>query len=204
MSGSTSTISKSSAFDPRAVPGPAPAWEFHYQRHFALVNPHFSYFFPSSYTGHRGGEGFHIDCGIVINGNFSRLTTNPKHSFRLKFKGQYGSRKLRYPLFAERGASEFDTLVIGTGHNEGWATGHAYTQLLRNQFARYLHGLDPSQFTDFEFVEFFNAGAETLDLNGVAVDSAFVFRFTSSNLTLLQPGERLLVVSNIAAFTLRY
>ncbi len=105
------------------------------------------YFFPDEYAGYRGGDGFAVDCGIVINGNFSRLTTNPKHSFRLKFKSIHGPPKLRYPLFAERGTSEFDTLLVATGHNEGWATGQAYTQLLRNQFSRDLQGMDPSHFT---------------------------------------------------------
>ncbi|MEN9020791.1 MAG: lamin tail domain-containing protein [Verrucomicrobiales bacterium] len=105
------------------------------------------YFFPEGYEGHRGGDGFAIDCGIAINGNFSRLTENPKHSFRLKFKDIYGKAKLRYPLFPERGTETFDTITIRTGHNQGWATGHPSTQMMRNQFARDLQGMDPNHFT---------------------------------------------------------
>ena len=106
------------------------------------------YFYPDAYTGYRGGDGkgFTLDCGIVINGNFSRLTHNPKHSFRLKFKDEYGPSKLEFPLFPERGTEIFDTIAVRTGHNQGWATGISETQLMRNQFSRDLQGLDPDQF----------------------------------------------------------
>ena len=104
------------------------------------------YFFPKGYDGHPGGDGFAIDCGLTINGNYSRLTHNPKHSFRLKFKDIYGKSKLRYPLFPERGTDTFDTITIRTGHNQGWATDHPSTQMMRNQFSRDLQALDPSHF----------------------------------------------------------
>lgn len=104
------------------------------------------YFYHPDYDGpYRIGNGFKIKCGIAINGNFSRLSHNPKHSFRLKFKDQYGPPKLDFPVFPNSPVDEYDTLVIRTGHNQGWATGHGSTQMMRNQYARDIQGLDPSQ-----------------------------------------------------------
>jgi hypothetical protein len=37
-----------------------------------------------------GEEGFQIDAGLRIRGGYSRTESNPKHSFRLLFKGGYG------------------------------------------------------------------------------------------------------------------
>lgn len=104
------------------------------------------YFYHPDYNGpYRIGNGFKIKCGIAINGNFSRLSHNPKHSFRLKFKDVYGPPKLDFPIFPNSPVDEYDTLVIRTGHNQGWATGHASTQMMRNQYARDIQGLDPTQ-----------------------------------------------------------
>jgi hypothetical protein len=104
------------------------------------------YFFHPDYDGiYRIGSGFQIDCGIAINGNFSRLSHNPKHSFRLKFKDEYGPAKLDYPLFPNSPVDEYDTVVIRTGHNQGWASNHGSTQMLRNQYARDIQGYDPAQ-----------------------------------------------------------
>jgi len=36
----------------------------------------------------------------------------PKHSFRFLFKGGYGPTKLRYPLFGDSAANEFDTVIL--------------------------------------------------------------------------------------------
>ena len=41
-------------------------------------------------------EGFAVNCGIQINGNFSRLSHQPKHSFRLVFKDSWGPTKLHF------------------------------------------------------------------------------------------------------------
>ena len=41
---------------------------------------------------------FHIDAGIRIRGAASRSPGNPKHSFRLFFRSEYGESKLRFPL----------------------------------------------------------------------------------------------------------
>jgi hypothetical protein len=54
---------------------------------------------------------------------------------------------------------------------------------------------------DFEFIELRNTSAAPLDLDGVRLSQGVDFEFTS---TSLDPGERVLLVKNQAAFELRY
>lgn len=52
----------------------------------------------------NGNEsGFQVDAGIRIRGGFSRTDSNPKHSFRLFFRQEYGDSKLNYALFGNEG-----------------------------------------------------------------------------------------------------
>jgi hypothetical protein len=66
-------------------------------------------------------EGFQANGGIRIRGGFSRTTGNPKHSFRLFFRDEYGESKLDYPLFGDEGVTEFDTFDLRTSQNYSWA-----------------------------------------------------------------------------------
>lgn len=63
-------------------------------------------------------------------------------------------------------------------------------------------------FTDkdqFEFIELINTSdTETLDLTGVRFTDGISFDFTNSNVTALEPGAMVLLVSDLAAFTARY
>jgi hypothetical protein len=68
-----------------------------------------------------GSEGFQIDAGIRIRGGFSRTGNNPKHSFRLFFRSEYGQPKLRFPLFGDEGVDEFDNLDLRTAQNYAWS-----------------------------------------------------------------------------------
>jgi hypothetical protein len=68
-----------------------------------------------------GRAGFRIDCGIRIQGGWSRRPEeSPKHSFRLLFKSKYGPARLEFPLFGEAGGREFDTLILRGGNNNTW------------------------------------------------------------------------------------
>ena len=55
---------------------------------------------------------------------------------------------------------------------------------------------------DFEYFEVLNIGPMTIHLGGVRLVAGIEFTFPFG--TLLDPGERLLVVSNLAAFEMRY
>ena len=54
---------------------------------------------------------------------------------------------------------------------------------------------------DYEYVELANIGTATLDLTGVKFTSGITFTFGPTTLT---PGERIVVVKNLAAFKARY
>jgi hypothetical protein len=56
----------------------------------------------------------------------------------------------------------------------------------------------------FEFIELFNPGPTTADLIGVELADGVIFDFHTADQTTIQPGERVLVVSNRSAFELRY
>ncbi len=87
---------------------------------------------------HANGEkGFQVDCGIRIRGGFSRKEGNPKHSFRLFFRGIYGATKLDYPLFGNRGVKNFDHIDLRTFQNYSWNNGgNPEAIFLRDQFNR--------------------------------------------------------------------
>ena len=70
-----------------------------------------------------GKEGFQVDCGIRIRGGFSRASVNPKHSFRLFFRDEYGPSKLSYPLFGKEGVKKFDNIDLRTSQNYSWSFG---------------------------------------------------------------------------------
>ncbi len=62
-----------------------------------------------------------VDCGIKLHGGHSRLPEkNPKHAFRLMFKGKYGAKKLRHPVFGEEGVDVFEDLVLRTYFGNSW------------------------------------------------------------------------------------
>ncbi|GAA5482708.1 hypothetical protein Hsar01_01931 [Haloferula sargassicola] len=73
---------------------------------------------------HPNGTGeFQINAGLRIRGGYSRATDNPKHSFRLYFRGDYGATKLEYPLFGRYGAAEYDQVDLRTAQNYSWSFG---------------------------------------------------------------------------------
>jgi hypothetical protein len=45
---------------------------------------------------------------------------NPKHSFRLVFREEYGPGKLLYPLFGDSTTTQFNSIVLRAGFNQSW------------------------------------------------------------------------------------
>ncbi|MCH8923715.1 MAG: chitobiase/beta-hexosaminidase C-terminal domain-containing protein, partial [Planctomycetes bacterium] len=62
----------------------------------------------------------------------------------------------------------------------------------------------PRNNDDFEFVELFNYGDETIDLTGVRFVNGVQFDFTESDVTSLGAGQYTVVVKDLAAFASRY
>ncbi|HZL43195.1 MAG TPA: lamin tail domain-containing protein, partial [Verrucomicrobiae bacterium] len=66
-------------------------------------------------------SGFQVDCGIRVQGSdYTRGNATPetKSSFRLYFRGDYGTGRLNYPLFPLTTVTEFDGIVLRAGMNE--------------------------------------------------------------------------------------
>ena len=87
-----------------------------------------------------GQEGFHANCGIRMYGDVGRQDSYRKKSFRLLFKGVYGQTTLRYPLFGEGAAREFDMLVLRANFNDGYVFGREKSQYMRDEYSRRLQG----------------------------------------------------------------
>ena len=69
----------------------------------------------------NGQTGFHVDCGIRVQGNASRNTpSTPKHPFRLMFRGAYGPGRLDYPIYGGSPVTSFDTMVLRADYNNSW------------------------------------------------------------------------------------
>ena len=85
----------------------------------------------------EGGATFTENAGLRIRGAFSRSGGNPKHSFRLFFRREYGAGKLRFPLFGGEGVDEFDSVDLRTSQNYSWAfSGDRKNTFIRDVFSR--------------------------------------------------------------------
>ena len=67
------------------------------------------------------GHDLSVGCGVRLHGGHGRLAEkNPKHSFRLVFKEQYGPKTLKYPLYGEDEPAKFDQLVLRCHFGNAW------------------------------------------------------------------------------------
>lgn len=82
-----------------------------------------------------GKNGFHINCGIRIQGGASRSLV-PKHGMRVLFKNIYGAGKLKYDLYPDSPVQEFDTLTLHATFNDHWLWGGANATMIRDQWCR--------------------------------------------------------------------
>jgi hypothetical protein len=86
---------------------------------------------------HGATQEFQINAGLRIRGAASRDKGNPKHSFRLFFREQYGSSRLYFPLFGDEGAESFKKIDLRSEQNHSWhSTGERRNTLVRDVFSR--------------------------------------------------------------------
>ena len=87
----------------------------------------------------RDGD-FGVWAGLRIHGNISRFPLkNPKHSLRIKFRGEYGPKRLDVPVFGERPGAEwkgYDTLVLRSLSNDSVITDQEKAQYVRDAWLR--------------------------------------------------------------------
>ncbi len=81
-----------------------------------------------------GSEGFATNSGIRIQGHSSRTPANPKHSFRLAFKPEFGPATLRFPLFPDTPVAENRNLVLHAGSQDGWSRGTGGSLYMRDYY----------------------------------------------------------------------
>lgn len=91
-------------------------------------------------------EGTQVNAGIRIQGGHTRLPSkNPKHSFRVSFKRDFGPAKLNYDLFPDDpdAAKEFDQLILRGSGNQSWLHHNTFkgdnrgrAQYIRDQWAK--------------------------------------------------------------------
>ncbi len=85
-----------------------------------------------------GSQGFQVNAGLRIRGGFSRSNNNPKHSFRLFFRGSYGDATLNYPVHGADGTDEFKKIDLRTAQNYSWSfQGNATNNFVADVLARY-------------------------------------------------------------------
>ena len=108
------------------------------QRGFAWERPvSVEWIDPPDAENPTGKGEFQVDAGVRLRGGFSRSTANPKHSFRLFFRGEYGPTKLDYPVFGREGAQEFDQIDLRTSQNYSWSfQGDSQNTFLREEASR--------------------------------------------------------------------
>jgi len=87
------------------------------------------------------GHDLTVDCGLRLHGGHGRLAEkNPKHSFRLVFKKEYGPATLRYPVFGEDNPAVFNQLVLRCHFGNSWQhwseSGRQKAQYTRDVWAR--------------------------------------------------------------------
>ena len=86
---------------------------------------------------HGSNSEFRIDAGLRIRGAASRNPGDPKHSFRLFFRSDYGEDKLKFKLFGDEGADEFDKVDLRTSQNYAWAKENSPQEtFIRETFSR--------------------------------------------------------------------
>ena len=106
-----------------------------------------------------GSDGFQINGGMRIRGASSTSSSNPKHSFRLFFKSEYGTSRLNYALFGDEGADSFKRMDLRTGQNFSWANQTPqYATWLYDIFNRDTHRDMDEPYTRGEFYHLYING----------------------------------------------
>jgi len=66
-----------------------------------------------------------VNAGLRLQGAGSRFRDLGKKSMRVAFRGEYGSKKLRYPLYGDTHPNEHDTVVLRGSYFDSWTAHNA-------------------------------------------------------------------------------
>lgn len=141
------------------------------------------------YIRPQDNGGFQLDAGLRLQGGgYIRDRYDPagslpfsKYSFRLYFRGDYGTSRLTYPLFPGSAVEEFDRIVLRAGMNDH-SNPFILDELCRRLFADtgqvsshganatfFLNGVykgyyNPCERIDSSFLQAWHGGGENWDL----------------------------------------
>ncbi|MDE0820174.1 MAG: lamin tail domain-containing protein, partial [Opitutales bacterium] len=123
----------------------------------------------------NGDKGFQIDGSVqIVGGSSVNRWKSEKLSMRLKFTSSYGPPSLKFPVFGDHAAQEFETLVVDARLNNVWSYGGGVGgsgqrqrgQYLRDQYAadlqRKLGGDSPHGFNIHLYIDGLYWGIHTL------------------------------------------
>ena len=91
-------------------------------------------------------SGFQVDAGLRVQGSDwtrPRYTATSKFSYRLYFRGDYGSGRLEFPLMPTGVVNSFDQIVLRAGHNDEtnpYITDELMRQIFADQGQVSVHG----------------------------------------------------------------
>ncbi len=81
--------------------------------------------------------GFQVNAGLRIKGAYSRRPENPKNSFKLYFRDEYGDSELNYPVHGSEGTDTFQKLDLRTAQNWSWSfNGVSRANYIEDELAR--------------------------------------------------------------------
>ncbi len=84
-----------------------------------------------------GSTGFQVNAGLRIKGAYSRRPENPKHSFKIYMRNEYGDSELNFPVHGDEGVDTFKKLDLRTAQNWSWSfNGNNTTQFVEDELAR--------------------------------------------------------------------
>ncbi|MCA9263920.1 MAG: lamin tail domain-containing protein, partial [Planctomycetales bacterium] len=85
----------------------------------------------------QGGDEFQVNAGIRVFGGYSRhFWATPKKSFSLRFRGEYGTPRLDFPMFSDSDVDSFDLVVLRAVFSDAWPDAANPPQYLRDLYAR--------------------------------------------------------------------
>ena len=143
---------------------------------------------------------------------FRQRTTSPKGGeYRLvagPYSGQLSARGETIDLVKPGATPEQDIVMATTTYAAVPTAAQNFLRLTELNYnplpptAAETAALPGVQSSDFEFIEFVNTGASPLAFGGAMIDKGVTFTFPAG--FTLQPGQRCVVVSLLAAYNLRY
>ena len=163
----------------------------------------------------QGAVDFTFETGTVIGPMSGLFVSSDLNAFRARATGPRGGQGLFVvgPFSGQLSARGETVLVLNDTGSLVASNTYPGSPSLAQQFLRITEIMynpaplagNTNDAQEFEFLELKNISPVlTLDLHGVRFTNGVEFSFTGSAVTNLGPGQRVLVVRNVAAFAARY